>query len=262
MFFKILLYLVIFLSYTKVYSNKLVLHICANDLRLEDSSKSNTNVSIDVLKIAINNFKQKVDVDFKFEFMPWNRCFSMLQKGEMDAALNASYRTDRALFLDYPPDSGAKEKKPCSSLYKVACSGYVIITLKSNRFEYKGDPKQLPRPVRVSRGYSIVNELETIFQNDLEVSKSDTINIQKLIRDKEGSVITHFAYLLDLKKFQKISNEIKIHKKFYVQKSYYVPFSKKSKLSDKDKLLFWNEIKNVFNNKELISGLISKYYSQ
>ena len=26
----------------------------------------------------------------------------------------------------------------------------------------------------------------------------DTINIQKLIRDKEGSVITHFAYLLDL----------------------------------------------------------------
>ncbi|WP_397601031.1 hypothetical protein [Silvanigrella sp.] len=104
--------------------------------------------------------------------------------------------------------------------------------------------------------------MESVFQNDLEVSKSDTINIQKLLRDKEGSVITHFAYLLDLKKFQKISNEIKIHKKFYVQKSYYVPFSKKSKLSDKDKLLFWNEIKNVFNNKELISGLISKYYSQ
>ena len=203
MLLKVLLFAMLFASYTKAYSKKMVLNICANDLRLEESSKTNTNVSIDVLKIAIENFKQKNDIDFNIEFMPWSRCLSMLEKGEMDAVLNASYKKERALFLDYPPDAGPNEKKACSSLYKVACSGYVVITLKSNPFEYKGVPKLLPRPVRVARGYSVVSELEDIFQKDLEVSKSDTINIQKLIRDKDGSVITHFAFLLDLKKFQK-----------------------------------------------------------
>lgn len=246
---------------SKIYAEPLQLKICANDLRLEDPSAPNTNVSIDILKQAVINLKKKVDVVLKIEYMPWSRCLFLLEKGDMDAALNASFRDERSEFLDFPPDAGGKEGKPCASLFKIACSGYVVVTLKSNPFEYKGDPKQLPRPVRVASGYSVVNELEAIFKNELEISKSDVINLQKLLKDKDGCVITHFAYILDLKKFQKLSDQIKIHKKFFVQKSYYIPFSKKSAFPKQHRINLWNEIRNVYNNKELISNLISKYYS-
>ena len=256
-FFKLFL----FCLFIQQNSSAIELKICANDLRLEDLSAPNTNVSVDILKQAVNNMKKKANIDLKIEYMPWSRCLLLLEKGEMDAALIASYKEERAKYLDYPPDAGAKEGRPCASLYKIGCSGYVVVTLKSDPFEYKGDVKLLPRPVRVARGYSIVSDLEDIFKNDLEVTKSDMINLQKLLRDKQGSVITHFAYILDLKKFQKLSDQFKIHKKFYVQKSYYIPFSKKSSFPKQYRISLWKEIRNIYNNKELISNLISKYYS-
>ncbi|MGY3804775.1 hypothetical protein ACWNT8_11965 [Pigmentibacter ruber] len=260
-FFKYILFFSVFFLFVQHNSSAIELKICANDIRLEDPSAPNTNVSIDILKQAVSNMKKKLDVNLKIDYMPWSRCLFLLEKGEMDAALIASFKEERAKYLDYPPDAGGKEGRPCASLYKIACSGYVVVTLKSNPFEFKGDVKLLPRPVRVARGYSIVSDLEDIFKNDLEVSKSDMINLQKLLRDKQGSVITHFAYILDLKKFQKLSEQLKIHKKFYVQKSYYIPFAKKSAFPKQYRLSLWNEIRNVYNNKELISNLISKYYS-
>ncbi|WGL60099.1 hypothetical protein QEJ31_00585 [Pigmentibacter sp. JX0631] len=260
-FLKFLFFCSICCLFIQQYSSAIELKICANDIRLEDPSAPNTNVSIDILKQAVSNMKKKADIELKIEYMPWSRCLFLLEKGEMDAALIASHKEERAKYLDYPPDAGGKEGRPCASLFKIACSGYVVVTLKSNPFEYKGDVKLLPRPVRVARGYSIVSDLEDIFKNDLEVSKSDMINLQKLLRDKQGSVITHFAYILDLKKYQKLSDQLKIHKKFYVQKSYYIPFSKKSSFPKQHRISLWNEIRNVYSNKELISNLISKYYS-
>lgn len=258
------LYLITFLFFTaNVVAEPLQLKICANNLSLEDPSAPNTNVSLDLLKQAVINLKIKANIELKMQYMPWSDCLSLLEKGEMDAGLNVSFKDNRAQYLEFPADAGGQEGKPCASLYKIACSGYVVVTLKSNPFEFKGNPKLLPKPVRVVSGTSVASELQTIFKNvsDLEINKNDSINLHELLRKKTGSVITHFAYILDLKKFQKLSNQIKIHKKFYIQKSYYIPFAKKSSFPKEYRTSLWNEIRELYNNKEFISNLISKYYS-
>ena len=257
---KLFIFMLLFIS-IKSYADKLQLNICANDLRIEKQKKgNNSDVNIDILKLAIQNLKHKMDINLKIEFAPWSRCLLLLEKGEMDAALNASYVEDRAVYLDYPPDAGPLETKACASKYKSSCSGYIVITLKSNHFEYEGNVNLLPIPVRVSRGYSITTLLENIFHENVKVSKSDIISIKKLIRDQTGSVIAHFDFPDDLKRFESISNQIKINKKLFELKSYYIAFSKKSNFPKKDRLVFWKEVNSVSGNKKIVKKLISKYY--
>jgi polar amino acid transport system substrate-binding protein len=103
--------------------------------------------------------------------------------------------------------------------------------------------------------------LEKTLQNDLELSKSDFINVKKLIRDQEGSVIVFSSFLTDLKKQKGIFNKLKINKQKYVIKSYYVAFSKKSLFARNEKILIWKEIGNISNNKKIMNKILSKYSS-
>ncbi len=258
-----LICILIFLN-IKVYAESIALNVCADDneqfpfIIIEKGSIK--GIEFDILNMVIHNLKGKLNINLKFEIMPWSRCIQMVQKGQMDAAMNASYNDERSLFLDYPPNSGPLEPKPCSSDYKLACSGYIVITLKTNKFEYDGKPLELPRPVRVSRGYSVVPELEKIFHNDdLEISKSDLINVKKLIRDKEGSLVAYIAFKSELNRNKEILKKVKIHNKSYVMKSYYIPFSKKSIFTNEQKILFWNEIKKITTNKKIMDKINSKY---
>jgi len=248
----------------KVYAENIALNVCADENEQFPFIIINkgvvSGIEFDILKTAIKNLRGRLNINLKFEIVPWSRCIQMVQKGEMDAAMNASYNDERALFLDYPPNSGPLEEKSCSSEYKIACSGYIVITLKTNKFEYDGKPLELPRPVRVSRGYSVVPELQKIFHDeDLEISKSDLINVKKLIRDKEGSLVAYIAFKSELNRNKDILKKIKIHSKSYVMKSYYIPFSKKSVFTNEQKLLFWNEIKKTTTNKKIMDKINSKY---
>ena len=242
------------------HAKSLPFHICADDFRLElDKKDKSENLNIDILKMAIQNLKNKIDIELNLEHMPLSRCFELLKKGQMDAALNLSYNEERASYLEYPPESGPNEKETCSSQFKVACSGYVVITMKSNLYEYNGKQESLPLPVRSARGYSITKDLEKIFHDRLETSKSDKVNILKLIRDNECSVIAHFAFPVNINKFKKMSDKIKIHKKYFTIRSYFIPFSKKSKFPETEKKLFWEEIAKIANNKDIIDKIISSY---
>lgn len=155
------------------------------------------------------------------------------------------------------------KKKPCSSQYKIACSGYVVITLKSDKFDYNGNPKDLPIPVRVARGFAIVSEIEKLFsEKDIEIAKSDLVNIKKLLRDKVGSVVAYSSVLYELKQYNDISQKIKIHKHNYVMKSYYMPFSKRSKTPDKIKMLLWSQVGNITNNDKDFKKIYNKYVTK
>ncbi len=131
--------------------------------------------------------------------------------------------------------------------------------MKSNLFEYNAKQESLPLPVRSARGYSVTKDLEKIFHDKLETSKSDKVNILKLIRENEGSVIAHFSFPVNINKFKKMSYKIKIHKKYFTIRSYYIPFSKKSNFPETEKKLFWEEIAKIVNDKEIIDKIISSY---
>ncbi len=234
--------------------------VCADDFRQELKLKKNLeNLSIDVLKRGILELKKETDVVLLLEFMPLPRCLDLLKKGKIDAALNLSYNDERAKFLDYPPGSGPEEWGVCTSAYKVACSGYVLITLKSNPYQFNGDKNVLLKPVRVTRGYSIAKELEPIYKKDMLVGKSNLANLQDLLKTQTGSVVANFTFPVNIQKFYEISDQIKIHTKYISMKSYYIPFAKNSKLKKEFRELFWKKVSAVANDTKIIEDLINSY---
>ena len=255
----------LFLYSLNSFAESIKLNICADDIaqfpNIFLNNEKIEGVEIDILKTALINLKEKVNIELKIELMPWARCIYLAEKGEIDAVMSASFNDERAVFMDFPYDAGAKELKPCASHYKISCYSYVVVTLKSKKFEYEGSIKDLPKPVRVSRAYSIVPGLEKVLQSDLELSKSDFINVKKLIRDQQGSVIVYSPFLTDIKKYKEIYNKLKISKQRYVLKSYFLAFSKKSTFPNNEKLLIWKEIGNISNNKKIMNKFLEKYPS-
>lgn len=241
-------------------ASALQLKVCADDFRAELRLKRNLeNLSIDILKKGVEELKIQTNVLLLLEYMPLPRCMELLQKGKIDAALNLSYNEDRAKFLDYPEGSGPEEWGICTSIYKVACSGYVLITLKSNPYNFNGDRNTFPKPVRAVRGYSIVKELEPLYPKEINIGKSNLANIQDLLNQKTGSVVANFTFPANIEKFYEISDQLKVHTKYLGMKSYYIPFSKKTKLSKDFKRLFWEKMSAVANDKKIIDELIQSY---
>ena len=197
--------------------------ICADDniqvpfiMILKD--RKPIGVHIDILNAVFSNS----NLTYALELIPWGRCLERAKVGEYDIVLNASYDEKRAEYLKYPNDSGPNEETYCSSNYKLGCYGYYVLTLKNTNYDHSGDVTKIPTPIRVARGNSAEKELLAYKNLQLEVGKSDSLNVKKMIRDNSGSAIVYSAYInfidIDLK------DKIKIHKIPYKLESYYLAF--------------------------------------
>lgn len=67
----------------------------------------------------------QVHEEVRFEVMPWKRCLVMLEAGQVDGLLAASYQPDRAVFARYPmtaegePDPGRRLHMDSYGLYRL-----------------------------------------------------------------------------------------------------------------------------------------------
>jgi len=243
------------------YANTIKINICADEFRQnkELSFSKTDSINIEILKEFSRVILKKNKMEVNVTLTPLLRCLDMLKNGTMDAMIRLSYTDDRAKYLDFPPGSGHEEEMPCYSNYKVTCSGYVVITHVQEKFIYLGNSNNLPTPVRITSGISIENDLREIYKENLEVGRSYFDNIKKLLRDKKGSVIASYVFPIDLVQYQKISPDIKIHEKYYVKKSYYMPFSKKSKISEKNRFFFWEKVSEFYNDNNATKKIFDKY---
>ncbi len=263
----IILFLTI-ITTTLVYPQNKIINVCSDDnderpfLMIKD--EETTGIYSDLIMRAVALAKETSSYRLKITPMPWNRCLDMLKQGQVDAVLNISYNTERAEFIQYPNDAGKNESKPCEAKMKLYCGGYVVITMKTFFGEFNGNLRKLPIPVRVARGYSITTELENILKENVEVGKSDDINLKKLLRDRNGSVIIYSSFIdnhinLKYKNDKEIFSKVKIHKTPYTIKSYYFAFSKYSKITQKERGVIWKSIKNVNENRSILNLIYKKY---
>ncbi|WP_158996520.1 type 2 periplasmic-binding domain-containing protein [Pigmentibacter ruber] len=216
-------------------------------------------IEIDIINEAMKDPLLKNKYKLIVDIMPWARCLDSARKGIYDGTINASYTDERAEFLNYPPQSGKNEKKPCSSEFRLYCGGYIVITSINEKYEFDGNKKTLPIPVRVSRGYSVVKELEDIYKDNLDIGKSDVVNVQKMLRDKIGSVVAYIAFQNKINKIKNLKNKIKISQIPYVMKSYFIPFSKESKIPKQDIDRIWENIKKININENKMKKIYEKY---
>ncbi|MBX9839019.1 transporter substrate-binding domain-containing protein [Silvanigrella sp.] len=262
---KIVHFISLFFICSNVHAiDKISIKACVDDkplfpMAMFDKNKM-TGIKFDLINLAIEKLKKNrlLDIDLKIEQSPWKRCFEDIRNGKLDLIILAAYTKEREEILDYP-EGANHEKEPCSCKLMAICDGYTVITTKNNPFEYKGDPKLIPRPIRVSLGYSVsdhLKELNIPFENSFDSDKA----VQKLLSDGEGCVLGNLHYAEFSVNFNKeFHNLLKYSKKPFLFRSYYYPISKKSKLTEEQKKLIWKTIAEPVNNPKAMRKILEKY---
>jgi len=203
---------------------------------------------VDILNATIKSLPHEI----QFVALPWKRCLQQAQNGKYDGIAGVSFQNKRAKYLNYPSDINNLK----TSSFQLSQVEYVIVTMSDTRFEYRGDAREIPSPLRSPFGFSIGVELEKQGLIVDNAALSDEANILKLRRDQSGSVILirEMANLL-------VANhpDLLIHKLPLKSKSYFLAFSKKSKLTSEQKKQFWRAGKVIREDKALISKIYEKY---
>lgn len=205
---------------------------------------------IDIVTAAL----KKLGYTFTLTPLPWKRCLMLAKRGEVDAIISASYQPKRAKYLYYPLDAASAKE----SNYRITQVTYSIVTYIDNPYTFNGDLKTLPKPVRVPRGYSVIDDLkkENVWVDE---GPSDVNNFKKLLRDKKGCIVTLPEIVDKLMKDPAFRGKVKVSKKPFKSKSYFFVFSKKGVVSIADREKIWEEIKKVRDNDKLMEKLLEKY---
>ncbi len=210
-----------------------------------------SGIHVDLATTAIRD----TGLNAQFYAMPWKRCLRENQHGRMDAVVSASYKEERAAYLHFPEGAEEATKSPL----RIMQIEYVVVTLNQTGYEFTGDITSLPQPVRVPAGYSLADDFRKKGLRVDDSAQTDTANIQKLVRDGDGSVvlIPELASLLDAR----VANQGKLNISATPirSKSYYIAFSKQSALTQADRDAIWRRIAELRDNSSYIKELTAKY---
>jgi len=202
-----------------------------------------------VAKALVNLGHQPV-----FTPLAWKDCLAKTAIGAFDAVVSASYKEKRAQSLVYPPDAATAEK----SKWRIMQVEYVLVTPAASSYEYDGDIKTLPTPVRAPLGYSIVDDLRA---KGLKVITNNTSrNLKSINRLQKGCVITPPENAARLIKALELGDRLKIHAKPVKSKSYFILFSKKAtNFSQAEIQKIWDEIARIRDDQPFMKQLFEKY---
>ncbi|KAB8030706.1 hypothetical protein GCL57_06955 [Fluviispira multicolorata] len=221
-------------------------------------------VWIDIINEALLRMKSESDkYDFSLSVtgIPITKCQSELTKGKYDVMITTSYNKRRASLFYFPPES-EKESKPCSSPFKFACNGFVVISPKKvnkqeNQYVFNGKIENLPDLVFIDKGRAIIGDLE---EKGIipEVSEKNEVSINRMLQEG-GVAITSVHSGITLAQDPKYSDKITLQKIPLTITSYYIPFSKKTKFTEEERIAFWKSVASVSNDKAFLNKVNRKY---
>ena len=211
-------------------------------------NKQSAGLHIAIVRSALKSTQHS----YSFTPLPWERCLKAAKKGRYDAVVSASYKDKRAEYLHYPKDAKTAKK----SDNRISQVEYVVVSMATHDYNFDGEIKGLPSPVRATKGYSIVDDL---IGSGLKVdtAKGDANNLRKLLRDKKGVVITLPETARYFSQQAKFKNKLKIHPIPIKSKSYYMPFSKHSSLSEQERVAIWQAIAHIRDDEALVQKFIN-----
>lgn len=201
---------------------------------------------------------EKAGYKIRFKAMPWDVCLNQVKSGNIDGAVPASYKADRAEFMMYPDDAATNS----DSKWAVGKADYVVLVKASSKdgsYEYDGNPQSLPQPVFIPRGYSVADDLKKLGIKTSTNARYDEVNLYQLLQNSEGSAIAAGVAvnaILDNKFF---AGKFKVSRQAYTTKTYYMPFAKTTKIPKQDVQKIWDEIAKLHADGAWMRKTIAKY---
>ncbi len=201
----------------------------------------------------VKNALAKLGISAVIEPLPWKRCLFSAKKGRYDAVISASYKQERAEYLYYPEDAALGGV----SMQRLTQVEYTILTLKSNAFDFDGGFSKIPEPVRVPLGYSIADDLSKKGLFVKTSTKGIYNSLRNLVNQRAGSIVTTKDIAVLVAKDTSIG--LHVSSVPIKSKSYFIAFSKKTALTDSERVEIWNNIAAVRDDAALMSTLLAPY---
>ncbi|MBF0118444.1 MAG: transporter substrate-binding domain-containing protein [Desulfobacterales bacterium] len=205
---------------------------------------------IDIVTKALKNLGYNAHINA----LPRKRSILSAESGDVDGIISITYHPNHAKSLEYP--EGANVDK--ESKFRIMQVDLMIISHIDNNYEFEGDIKSIPAPIRITRGETIADDLKN---QGLEVEEttSDEQNFSKLIRDKKGTVITTSVIAESMNKDKRFTSKFKISSTPLISQSYYLAFSVKTKLSSSGKKNIWEEISRLRDDYVYMLQVFAQY---
>jgi len=131
-------------------------------------------VSIDLLRMM----EKDLGVEITFKRMPWKRCLSSLEAGEVDGIFNASFKEKRMKFGQYPMTG----KKP-DAAKRLTTISYALYRMKGSKVDFDGKKiLNADGKVAAPSGYSIIDKLKKKYGVKVDDgSKTTPQNFEKML---------------------------------------------------------------------------------
>lgn len=256
---RLLFGLLLYLAATPALANNKIL-ICTDTnfwypfTYLKDNEP--TGLHIDIIRTALRD----LGYEAQFKATSWKQCLSDAEHGLVDAVATASYRDDRAAYLNYPEGAAVDKKSP----WRVSQVGYVLVTSafdkqgKKNTYHFDGNFKKVPEPVRAPIHYSVVKDLE---KEGLEVreGKNSLYNFKQLAQERTGSVVDIEDVALYFGTQPQFADKLTIQKKRLNYKSYFLAFSKSGSIKRDASEIIWTKIAKIRDNPKQIAEFLKHY---
>jgi hypothetical protein len=207
-------------------------------------------MQVDIIRDALNNLGYQINI----KTFPYKRCLKTTDAGEADGIISIAYTPDIKDILIFPEDAGKVDE----SNWRIMQVDHMVLTVVSNSYEFEGDIKTLPIPVRIPTGDAIASDLEKAGVV-IEDAKTDKQNIAKLIRDQKGSVITTSVIAEIMNQATEFKGAFNISPTPVNSQSYFLAFAKKTKIPQDEMLKIWNEIKRLRDDYVYMLKLYAQY---
>ncbi len=206
---------------------------------------------VDIVNKALKNLGYETMV----KLYPRKRCIKNLRDGMYDAMISVAYHEKIGGLLDFPPDAD----KVHESQWRIMQVDWVVVSYGTDdSYEFEGDIKTLPLPVRIPFGETLSLDMEKAGLK-VDDAKTEVQNFRKLMRDKKGVVITTSVIAERMNQDQRFKARFKIHATPLKSRSYHLAFSKESKLSPEDKKKIWEEIRRWRDDYVYMLQLFAQY---
>ena len=196
---------------------------------------------------------QELGYEVKILPYPRKRSIHNTKSGNVDGMVSIAFHPNLALTMIFPKDAALGKE----SAWRIMQVDHVLVTPKTE-FDYTGDLKTLPLPVRIPLGETISLDLKKAGLK-VDEGKSDLINFKKMVRDDDGSVVATSIIAERINEAPAFKNKIKIHAMPISSQSYFLAFSRVSPISYEDKERIWDEIQKWRNDYVFMLQVYAKY---
>lgn len=211
-------------------------------------------IFIDLMRGGI----EKAGYKANFRSMPWDVCLNQVKAGNLDGAVPASYKADRAEFMNYPDDAATNHE----SKWSVGKADYVVlvkVASKDGNYEYDGDPKTLPQPIYIPRSYSVADDLKKLGLQVSTNARYDEVNLYQLLQSNTGSAVAAGVAVNSILENKFFAGKFKVSRQSYTTKTYYMPIGKSSQIPKADMEKIWDNIADLRADNAWMRKAIAKY---